>query len=355
MLKNLSGARLGVFVFLGALLIIIAVFLVGNKDSLFVSTYTVKTYFTTVEGLRNGASVRLSGLDIGSVSNIEIAPDTTGRVIVTMRIKSDMKNFVRQDSRASIETEGLVGNKIVVISVGSVSFNEVGDGGFIKSKSPVSIAQLIEEGQSMLSYVKNITKDFSAIVGKINSGEGTLGKIVNDDELYNASTSMIRTADKSLNSMTGRLNDITDVVIDVSRDFKKIVADIDSVIWKTNAIIQNVKDGRGIIGSLLAENSPYNDSLQVMLKNVMTTSEEIKLGASKFSENMEALKHNWLFKSYFEQRGYWDQSEYERTINLKILELKERTRLLDEKIIELNRLESTIERERNLERQRNKE
>lgn len=347
MFKNLTGARLGVFVFLGTILLVIAVFLIGNKDSLFASTYTVKTYFKNVEGLRSGASVRLSGIDIGSVSDIEIAGDTTGRVMVTMRIKSDIKDFVRQDSKASIETEGLVGNKIVVISVGSVSFSEVKDGGFIKSKSPVSIAQIIEESQGTLNYIKNISKDFSEIVSKVNKGEGTIGKLINDDELYVASTRIINTGDNSLKTITEKLGDVTNVVTDVSGEFKKIVKDIDVVIQKVDAVMDNVKNGKGILGSLVAENSPYNDSLQVMLKNVLATTEEIKLGASKFSENMEALKHNWLFKSYFEKRGYWDTDEYERTINLKILELKERTRLLDEKIQELNKLESKIEKERN--------
>ena len=87
MLKNLEGARLGIFVFIGTVLIVLSIFLIGNRESLFVSSITVKAYFKTVEGLRNGAPVRMSGYDIGSVKSISLASDTTGRVVVNMRIE----------------------------------------------------------------------------------------------------------------------------------------------------------------------------------------------------------------------------------------------------------------------------
>lgn len=79
MFKNMSSVRLGIFILLGTFLLILAVFLIGQKNSLFSSTFTVKAYFKDVQGLRAGATVRLSGIDVGSVSNINIVNDTTGR------------------------------------------------------------------------------------------------------------------------------------------------------------------------------------------------------------------------------------------------------------------------------------
>ena len=93
MFKHFEGARLGLFVFLGTVLLVVAIFLVGNKESLFIKSVYIKSYFTTVEGLRTGAPVRLSGLDIGSVSNIRLVEDTTGRVEVTMRIDTDRQKW----------------------------------------------------------------------------------------------------------------------------------------------------------------------------------------------------------------------------------------------------------------------
>ncbi len=339
MLKNLSGARLGLFVFIGTILLIIAIFLVGNKESLFTSTFTAKANFPTVEGLRIGASVRLSGIDVGSVSDIEIAKDTAGSVIVTMRIDSDVRNFIKIDSKASIETEGLVGNKIVILTAGSSSAKTIKDGGFIKSKTPVNLGQIIEESQGTLNYVKDITKNFSEIVKKINDGNGTIGKLINDDELYASTTRLTLSADKSLNSITGRLNEISDVIVDVTSEFQNIVTGIDTVVGHVDDILLEVKQGKGVLGSLLAEKSTYNDSIKVIMRNLVDMTDGIKSGAAKFAENMEALKHNWMFKSYFEERGYWDVSEYEKSIDSKLLELKDRTKLLDEKIKQLQELE----------------
>lgn len=340
MAVNLSRARLGIFVFLGAVLLVIAIFLIGNKESLFKSTFTIKTYFSTVEGLRSGAPVRLSGIDVGSVSDIEIADDTTGRVIVSMNISSDVQQFIRKDTRASIETEGLVGNKIVILSVGSVSYPVVQNGGWIPSKNPLSISKIIEESQGTLSYLREITKDFAEISSKINRGEGTIGKILNDDELYNAATQITRSADKSLNTITLKLEDISEIVKDATGEFQNIVTDVDSAIKKVDLVLADVKNGRGILGALVSDKSPYSDSMKTLLNNVLATTQEVKVGAARFAENMEALKHNWLFKSYFEERGYWDITEYEKNIDSKLAELKERTRALDERIKELRELEN---------------
>ena len=104
MLKNLEGARLGIFIFFGSVLLIIFIFFIGNKDSMFVKTINIKAYFTNVEGLKPGAPVRLSGYDIGSVSSLVLVPGSSGKIEVTMMIQKDMIKFIRLDSQDSIET-----------------------------------------------------------------------------------------------------------------------------------------------------------------------------------------------------------------------------------------------------------
>ncbi|MGE5680794.1 MAG: MlaD family protein [Bacillota bacterium] len=341
-MKNFTGARLGLFVFIGTALLVLAVFLVGGSQSLFSPTFDIKAYFNNVEGLRNGAMVRLSGINVGSVKSIELADDTTGRVIVSMRIDMSVRNFIRRDTKATIETEGLVGNKIVVLSVGSTAYDIVKNGEFIRSQSPVSMAQIFAESQGTLNYLKSITKDFSEIVAKVNKGEGTIGKIINDDELYNSATQITKTADKSLVALTGKLNEISDVVKITTSDFQGIMANLNSVILKVDNIVDNVKNGQGIVGAMVTNKGIYSDSIKTMLNNLTATTEQVKMGATRFSENMEALKHNWLFKSYFEERGYWDVADYEKDINGKLTELRERTRTLDEKIKELRSLENEV-------------
>lgn len=96
MSNNLANAKLGIFIFLGSTLLVVLIFLLGNKDQLFTSTFTLKAYFKNTEGLRNGASVRFGGIDIGAVKDIQILNDTTGRVEITMRIKEEVKRFIKK-------------------------------------------------------------------------------------------------------------------------------------------------------------------------------------------------------------------------------------------------------------------
>lgn len=212
MSNNLANAKLGIFIFLGSALLVVLIFLLGNKDQLFASTITVKAYFKNTEGLRSGASVRFGGIDIGAIKGIQIVNDTTGRVEVTMRVKEEMSRFIKKDSRASIETEGLVGNKVVMITMGSNGAEEISDGGWILSKEPLSFSDIIEETQGIMAYTKDMTKNLSEIVYKVNRGEGTIGRIINDDKLYNAATNLTNTADKNLNSISSDMKDRKSVV-----------------------------------------------------------------------------------------------------------------------------------------------
>ena len=130
-----------------------------------------------------------------------------GNVEVSMRVKDEIKRFIKKDSRASIETEGLVGNKVVMITPGSENADEIKDGGRILSKEPLSFADIIEETQGIMAYTKDMTKNLAEIVYKVNQGDGTIGKIINDNQLYTAATNLTNTADKNLNSIADDLRE----------------------------------------------------------------------------------------------------------------------------------------------------
>lgn len=340
MFKDLTGAKLGIFIFIGSVLLVIGIFMLGNKDQLFVSTFTIRAYFQNTEGLRNGASVRFGGIDVGAVKSIKILADTSGRVEVSMRIKEEVRRFIKKDSRASIETEGLVGNKVVIISMGSDRAEPISDNGVILSKEPLSFADVIEETQGILAYTKEMTKNLADIVGKINQGEGTIGKILNDEELYNAATNITKSADKNLTAVTEDLRKVIALFDDLGKGVETIVENTNNVVASIDTLLQGVSEGKGFLGSLLTDQGTEGKSLNKILENFVQISEDTKLSASRLAENMEALKHNWLFKSYFEQRGYWDKQEFEEQIDAKLIELNEKIQLLDKKIAELKDLQS---------------
>ena len=340
MSNKLANAKLGIFIFLGSTILVILIFLLGNKDQLFTSTFTVKAYFTNTEGLRNGASVRFGGIDVGAVKSIQIVSDTSVSVEVTMRVKDEVKNFIKKDSRASIETEGLVGNKVIVITMGSATADEISDGGRILSVEPLSFADIIFETQGIMAYTKEMTKNLAEIVYKVNEGEGTIGKIINDDKLYNAAANLTNTADRNLNSITDDLRGVIALFDDLGQGVEDVVNNVNNVVTRIDTVLQGVSEGKGLLGSLVSDKGKEGKALNQILDNIIVVTEEAKTSASRLSENMEALKHNWLFKSYFEERGYWDKEEYEKQLDSKILELNDKIKLLDEKILKLKSLEN---------------
>ncbi|MCF6268671.1 MAG: MlaD family protein [Melioribacteraceae bacterium] len=339
MLKSFEGAKLGIFIFIGSFLIVISIFTIGNKESLFVETVIINSKFENVEGLKTGAPVRLSGFTIGSVNNIVLSGDSLGTVIVTMHIDKSLQHFIRLDSEASIITEGLVGKKVVAIRPGSPSQAIVGEGSFIKSKTPLNISQVIEDTQAIIIYVRDLTKDFADIVQKVNVGDGSIGKLVNDDELYYAAVDITKSAKTSLDTITTKMDQIAELIVQTNNTAAKVFTDIDTSMTAIKNIVMKVERGEGTIGKLINDEGSY-DSLSLMISNLTTSTEAAKMGLVAFSENMEALKHNWLFKKYFEERGYWNQEE----IDDKIKKLEEQNKLLDEKLDELKGLGVDVEK-----------
>ncbi len=339
MFKNLSGAKLGIFIFIGSVLLVIGIFLLGNKESLFRPTFIVKAYFNNIEGLRNGAPVRLGGIDVGSVKNIEIVKDTTGRVEVSMRLHNEIHRFVRKDTKASIETEGLVGNKVVILEIGSSTADPIGDGGTIQSKDPVGFGAVVQETQGIMSYTKEMTKNMADIVAKINKGEGTIGKILTDEKLYYQATELTKRADQSLYAVITELEKVSGIFKNLGSGVSEVITNVNRVVTEVDTIIFDVSKGRGMLGQVLIQGSKYDSMFTNTMSEIQRTSIDARIAASRLSENMEALKHNWLFKSYFEERGYWDKAEYEDQINSSLRELDEKIKLIDQKIEALKKLE----------------
>ncbi len=337
--KNMPAIRLGIFIFIGAILLVIAIFLIGQKNALFSSTFTVKAYFKDVQGLRTGATVRLSGIDVGSVSNIEIVNDTTGRVVVSMNLQTDIQRFIRTDTKATIENEGLVGNKVVVLKIGSSTAEPVKNGGYIQSQEPIGFSAIIDQTEGIMHYTKNMTKDLAEIINKVNNGKGSIGKLINDNELYSSATSLTRQADQSLKNITDELSRIVGVFDTLGIGVKTVVLNVNDVVTNVDTIMTNLNRGRGVLGELLVSGK-YDTTIASTLNNIRLTSQDARVSAARLAENMEALKHNWLFKNYFENRGYWDKAPYENEISDRLKDLDKKIKLLDDKIETLKKLEA---------------
>ncbi len=336
--KN-TAVKLGIFIFIGFVLIITAVFLIGNKESMFSKTLTIKAYFKTIEGLRKGAPVRLSGIDVGSIKDIQIVGNEKGQVEVTMRLNADAQRFIKTNTRAAIETEGLVGNKVINLMLSPLEAPVISDGGSIQGVEPLAFGVIIEEAQGTLGYIKDMTKNLSEIIQKVNEGNGSIGKLINSNELYNNTNSLIITADKSLGSISNKLDTVQIVVNSLLSGVQNIVQNVDKVVTDVDKVILDVQSGKGLLGELIKQKSPLDSTFHTIMGNLIDISVATKNGAVKFEENMEALKRNWLFKSYFEQRGFYDKTSYEQQLDNYMKQINERIKVLDERLETLRKLQ----------------
>jgi phospholipid/cholesterol/gamma-HCH transport system substrate-binding protein len=184
-------ARLGLFIF-GTLAVLAAgVFIIGSKEYLFRSTYRVKAQFDNVAGLAEGADVQVGGVHSGMVESINLPHKPGDKVTVVMDLDKSTHEIIKQDSVASIETEGMLGNQYVAISFGSAGQGEVADGQVIQSQPPLIMADMLKKasgildsGQLAMSNANLATAHLNSVSAKIDAGQGTVGALVNDKQLY---------------------------------------------------------------------------------------------------------------------------------------------------------------------------
>jgi phospholipid/cholesterol/gamma-HCH transport system substrate-binding protein len=185
------AARLGAFIIATLAILVAGIFIIGDRQYLFTSTYRLKAQFHTVAGLDTGAEVRVGGVHCGSVRSIELPSKPSDKITVLMDLERSTHEIIKQDSVADIETEGLLGNEFVAISFGSAKGLNVRDGDTIGGQPPLVIADLIrktdgilDSSQEALDNITVATANLSSISVKINQGQGTIGALVNDRKMY---------------------------------------------------------------------------------------------------------------------------------------------------------------------------
>jgi len=185
-------ARLGAFIVATLAVLAAGVFLIGSQENLFRSTYQLKAQFDNVAGLAVGADVEVGGVHSGNVHSIKLPHKPGDKVIVVMDLDRSTKEIIKQDSVASIETEGVLGNQFVAISFGSAGQAEVRDGETIQSVPPLELGALLaktnailDSSQQAIQNTTLATAHLNSVSAKIDSGQGTVGALVNDRQLYN--------------------------------------------------------------------------------------------------------------------------------------------------------------------------
>ncbi|HTA28671.1 MAG TPA: MlaD family protein [Bacteroidia bacterium] len=188
--KTGNKIRLGVFVTITVLLFIVGIYFIGEKQQLFNRTFRVSTIFKDINGLQVGNNVRYTGVDIGIVDGIVQASDSTVRV--TMEIDESTRKFIKKNVKATISSDGLMGNKIISIIPGTPGKPEISNNDVIESVQPVSMDNILTSVKVTTDNLANMSGDLAAIMKNIHEGKGTIGKLFMDSAMaQNVSQAMV--------------------------------------------------------------------------------------------------------------------------------------------------------------------
>jgi phospholipid/cholesterol/gamma-HCH transport system substrate-binding protein len=176
--------KLGMFVTVGLLLFIIAIYFIGKQKNLFGSTFHITSKFKTVSGLEVGNNVRFSGINIGTVEEIRLINDSS--VVVSMVIKDEVREFIKTDARASIGSDGLMGDKVLTITPGEKSTKVIEDNGAIASINGIEMNDIMKSVKKSVDNVGVISEELAIFSHSMNNGNGALARLVRDDKMANS-------------------------------------------------------------------------------------------------------------------------------------------------------------------------
>ncbi len=264
------NVRTGIFVLIGAVLFMIALFVLGARQQLFQSRVKIYSMYPDVAGLQEGAFVRISGINVGTVSRISL-PDTIGKIVAEFNIRADALSQIRQDSRAVIGTEGLIGARIVMISQGTAGAQKVAEGDTIIGQSPISLAQFQDDIDEALDNLPdlllNVGLTISAlrsVAEKLDRGHGTIGKLINESTLHDSIITVVQqargvvlTADNVLRRTEMNIAILTEEYATLAESLSTATGDIRTTANHTTLLIRDLREGRGTLGKLISDDSLY--------------------------------------------------------------------------------------------------
>lgn len=299
--------RVGLFVLAGLFLIAVGIFYVTGAGFLG-PKYRLLTYLPEVDGVSSGAPVRLDGVDIGNVQSVSLTPHPSDRmhnITLVLRIDKKYMDQVRTDSTASLITEGLLGNRYVTISRG-LTGEVIPPGGVVPGTEEAAMKQVVERGAELMENLSTLSNDLRGIVGDIQHGNGTLGKLMNDPSLYNHLNETAARLDQvagniqqgqgtigklastdelynKLDSTIGHADNVLAAVQNQQGTLGKLVYDPEvynnakGLLEKGNNLMAGVQDGKGTLGKLVTDETLYN--------NVRDASANVRDASAKLNSN----------------------------------------------------------------------
>ncbi|MGM0944621.1 MAG: MlaD family protein [Bacteroidota bacterium] len=320
--ENKRSVIVGIFVFLGIAILVAGVMTLGGQQKKFVKAIQLKAVFDDIGGLQPGNNIWFSGVKIGTVKKINFYGDS--QVEVEMNVEQSVREFIRKDSKATISSDGLIGNKIIVIYGGTTVAPPVEDGDRLEAIMPLDTDSMMETLQENNQNLVDITNDLKVLTGKLAAGEGIVGAVMTDSLLADNFRSILSNLNRAsinsnqmlndLNSFTSKLNQEGNLFNDLATDttmvtdlkatlesFKESAANTEELTAKLGEISTKLDDPNTSFGMLL--NDPeFADVLKSTLNNTDSAAYNLNRG-------LEALEYTWPFRKGFKRKAKAEEDE----------------------------------------------
>ena len=323
---NKRAVIVGIFVFVGVLFLVGGILMVGNLHETFKRKMQIVSFFDNVNGLQKGNNIWFSGVKIGTVSNLRFYGKS--QVAVSLNIETKIQQYIRKDALVKISSDGLIGNKILVIYGGTQAYDPVNEGDTLAVEKAVSSEEMMttlqENNKNLLVITtgfKDITTDFKdvatnfkTISKKLTTNDGSIGKLLNDNTLYdniNTTTVSLKNASAKAQELVGELSNFSsglnkkgtlahDLTTDtiVFNSFKSSILQLQNMADTANLFIANLK---------ATANNP-NSSIGVLLHDeqagayLKETLKSLESGSKKLDESLEAVQHSFLLRCFFKKK-----------------------------------------------------
>ncbi len=305
--------KVGIFVVVGTILLIGALYSIGKRQHIFSKTTQVYAVFGNVNGLQIGNNVRYSGINVGTVSKIEMTE--VGKITIQMSVEEKTASFIKKDAIASIGSDGLVGSMVVNIIPGkNKQAMRIVTGDTIQSYSKIGADDMLSTLNTTNENAALLTSDLLKITNQILEGKGTLGALINDtilaQDIRQTMIELRKTSEGTglavsrINRIISKINYdesaaaviLSDTVTasqirNVFENLEKSSEDINEVTKNLIEYLTEIKSGKGALNYITQD--------ETFVKNVDSTMLQIKEASEKLNQNMEALKHNFFFRGYF--------------------------------------------------------
>lgn len=312
--KRIANTKLGIVVIASLMFLVFALYMIGKNQNIFGRSFTVIAEVQNVNGLVPGNNVRFQGMDIGTVKSIEMRDDQT--IHIEMLIRNSMQTFIKKNALTSINTDGLMGNKIIQIIPQEGIAETIVEGDTLQVLAQVGTDQMLAKLNTTSDYLQKTLFNLAEMTEKLNQNE-MIWKLLSDtilvtdlraaiEQLRFAGTNAAGMAKAGKDLITeleqgdGLVNNLfTDTLINNKLEnsleqLEKTSADAAEMMMSMKTMMQNIQKGEGTAG-LIVSDSSFREQLVKTLENVESST-------YKLNENMEALKSNFLFRKYYKDQ-----------------------------------------------------